>query len=194
MPALKKLVMKNRSYRRFNEEYEIKKELLTEFIDIARHCPSAANLQPIKYIISNEKDMNEKIFSTLAWAGYLKDWQGPIEGERPSAYIIMLADKNINTSYVKYDLGINAQTILLAATEKNLGGCMIAGIRREDLKEQLNVGNDYDVLLVIALGKPKEEIIIEYIDPDANILYYRDPDGKHHVPKRKLDQIIIEKT
>lgn len=83
---IKELVMKTRSCRRFKEE-AISEELLRELVDLARLSASAANLQPLKYIISYKKEMNDIIFPKLKWAGYLKDWDGPEEGERPSAYI-----------------------------------------------------------------------------------------------------------
>ena len=155
----KDLVLKNRSYRRFYEHEKIEIPTLMELIDLARLSASGANRQPLKYIVSASEQNNKFIFPTLAWAGYLKDWDGPSEGERPSAYIIILGDKNISPSF-GCDHGIAAQTILLGATERGFGGCMIASIQRDKLKDVLELENDYEILLVIALGKPKETVVI----------------------------------
>lgn len=187
---LKDLIQKNRSYRRFHQEERIELETLREFVNLARLSASASNLQPLKYILSNDPQKNALIFPTLAWAGFLKDWGGPKEGERPSTYIIILGDKEIKKNF-GCDHGIAAQSILLGATEKGLGGCMLGLIDREVLRKDLNIPNRYRILLVIALGKPKEKVKVEKVGTNGDIKYWRDKEGTHHVPKRSLDEIII---
>jgi len=191
MEILKGLILKNRSYRRFFQEKPSKLEILRELIDLARLSPSASNLQPLKYILSNDPKKNDLIFPHLAWAGYLKDWPGPSEGERPSAYIIILGDTKISKSF-GCDHGIAAQTILLGATEKGLGGCMIASIDEAGLRKALEIPNQYEILLVLALGKPKEKVKVEKVGPSGDIKYWRDKEGIHHVPKRSLQEIILD--
>ena len=186
---LKDLILKNRSYRRFDENISIPEDTLKEFIDLARLSASGANRQPLKYIINNKKDINEKIFPALAWAAYLTDWEGPVKGERPSAYIIILGDKNITNTF-GVDHGIASQSILLGAVEKGFGGCILASINKDELRKNLNINERYDILLVIALGKPKEEVIIEEVK-NNDIKYWRVDKKIHHVPKRSLDEIII---
>ena len=183
------LIRKNRSYRRFDNSYKVPMNLLEELVNYARLSPSAGNVQPLKFIISNEPEMNKKIFPSLVWAGYLKDWDGPIETERPSAYIIILGDSDISKNFC-YDCGIAAQSILLGAVENGLGGCMIGSIKRENLAADLNINPKYDILLAIALGKPVEQVEIEEAKDD--IKYWRDVNGIHHVPKRPLEEIILK--
>ncbi|MDA3938417.1 MAG: nitroreductase family protein [Spirochaetia bacterium] len=189
---LKETVLKNRSYRRFYEEVKIDSETLKGFIELARITPSAANRQPLKYILSNTEEKNAKIFETLAWAGYLKDWDGPEPGERPSAYIIVLGDTDIAKDF-SVDPGIVMQTILLGAVEKGLGGCMFGSIKRSLLAESLAIPERYQVLYVVALGKPNEKVIIEEIS-EGDIKYWRDTNSKHHVPKRSVDEIILSES
>lgn len=188
---IRDLILKNRSYRRFYQEIGVKLETLRELVDLARLSPSARNAQPLKYILSCERERNSLIFPHLAWAGYLKGWPGPSEGERPSAYIIILGDTEIRRSF-GCDHGIAAQSIMLGATEKGLGGCMIASIDREGLRKALEIPPRYEILLVLALGKPKETVVIETVGPSGDIKYWRDSEGVHHVPKRPLDDIIID--
>jgi nitroreductase len=187
---LKDLVLKNRSYRRFYQEVTIELETLRELVDLARLSASAMNLQPLKYVLSCEPEKNALIFSHLGWAGYLKDWPGPAEGERPSAYIIVLGDTEISRSF-GCDHGIAAQSILLGATEKGLGGCMVATVKRQELSQALGIASRYEILLVIALGKPGETVVIDKVEPNGDAKYWRDSQGVHHVPKRALDDIII---
>ena len=184
------LVRKNRSYRRFHQEVSIEHETLKELAGLTRYCASAANLQPLKYILSRAPEKNALIFKHLAWAGYLKEWKGPPEGERPSAYIIVLGDTTIAKSF-GCDHGIASQTILLGATEKGLGGCMMGSVKRKELRQALSIPGHLEILLVIALGKPKERVVIETVGPDGNIKYWRDSQDVHHVPKRSLDEIIV---
>ena len=187
---LKGLIHKTRSYRRFHQETAVELDTLKELVNLARLSASGANLQPLKYILACEPDTNARIFSTLKWAGYLRDWGGPAEGERPTAYIVILGDTEIRKE-TGVDHGIAAQSIMLGATEKGLGGCMIASIDRVALRETLEIPERYKILLVLALGAPKEEVVIEGIGPDGDIKYYRDAQGVHHVPKRALENLIL---
>ncbi len=184
------VVRRSRSYRRFYQETAIGMDTLRELVDLARYSPSGGNLQPLKYILSADPEKNGLIFQHLVWAGYLKDWPGPEEGERPSAYIILLGDTEISKS-VALDHGISAQTIILGATSRGFGGCMIATINKEELRKDLNIPPRYEILLVLALGKPKETVVIDIVGPDGDIKYWRDDKHVHHVPKRPLDEIII---
>lgn len=188
---LKDLIMKNRSYRRFYQEVAIERQTLRELVDLARLSPSGANLQPFKFFLSNDEAKNTVIFSHLSWASYLKDWSGPIEGERPSAYIIILGDTEISQQFFCSHT-IAAHSILLGATEQGLGGCMIAGIKKEGLYQALGISHSYEIMLVLALGKPKEEVVIDKLGPNGDIKYWRENNGVHHVPKRNLDELIIE--
>lgn len=188
---LKDLILKNRSYRRFYEDVPIPIDKLKEFIDMARLSASARNAQSLKYIISNDPETNKKIFSNLAWAGYLKDWPGPAEGERPSAYIIMMNDTSLSLNYFCDD-GIAAQSILLCAVENGFGGCIIGSVLREEVARILNIDEQYNIIQVIALGKPKEKVVIEAMGPNSDIKYWRDENQVHHVPKRALEDIILK--
>lgn len=189
----KELVAKNRTYRRFYQDVEITRETLKEFVDLARITGSGGNRQPLKFCLSSDKELNAKIFSNIAWAAALKEWVGPEEGERPTAYVVIVEDKTIGMVNPRADLGIVAQTILLGATEKGYGGCMFASFKKKEIREILNLAEDkYDPLLVIALGKPKEEVVIEELGSDGNVNYWRDENQVHHVPKRALKDLIIE--
>ncbi len=188
---IKELVLKNRSCRRFFQGQPVKHQALLELVDLARLSASAANLQPLKYILSSSPEKNRKIFPHLAWAGYLKEWHGPAEGEKPAAYIIIIGDTRITKSF-GCDHGIAAQSILLGAAEKGLAGCIIGSVEREKLRRQLRIPAQYQILLVIAVGKPREKIVLEDVGADENIQYWRDSDQAHHVPKRTLKQIIID--
>jgi len=187
---IRDLIKNTRSYRRFHQEVAIELETLRELVDLARLSAAAGNLQPLKYMLSNDPERNGKIFQYLAWAGYLKDWPGPSEGERPAAYIIVLGDTGITKSF-GCDHGIACQNILLGAVEKGLGGCIIGSINREKLRKDLKIPEHLEILLVVALGKPKETVVLETVGADGDIKYWRDSDGIHHVPKRSLEDIIV---
>jgi nitroreductase len=187
---LKDLVVKNRSTRRFKEE-KIDRQTLLDLVDLARLSPSASNRQALKFIISNESAKNATIFELLGWAGALKPWPGPSEGQRPSGYIIILGDTRIAQNF-GCDHGIAAQTILLGAVEKGLNGCMLGSVKKDVLKEKLNIPAHFEVLLAIALGKQGEKIVLEVLPPGApEYKYWRDAESVHHVPKRTLEELII---
>jgi len=187
---IEELIRQNRSCRRFYQDHEIDTKTLKDLVNLARLSASAANLQPLKYILSSNAEKNEGIFSCLAWAAYLKDWPGPKAGERPSAYIIILGDTNISSDF-GCDHGIASQSIFLGARGKGQADCMICAVKRKKLRDILKIEECFKILLVLAIGKPKEEIMIETIGDNNNIKYWRDNDRIHHVPKRKLEDIIL---
>ncbi|MFW6371504.1 MAG: nitroreductase family protein [Bacteroidota bacterium] len=186
---IRELIIKNRSYRRFDESARVALDELKEFIDLARLSASARNMQSLRYVLSTEPGLNEKIFSTLGWAGYLKDWDGPVRGERPAAYIVMMNDDSLTKNYFCDD-GIAAQSILLGAVEKGYGGCIIASVNKKKLAEALQLDENYSIIQVIALGRPAEKVVLEEVEGD-DIKYWRDSNDVHHVPKRALDDLIV---
>jgi nitroreductase len=183
------IIKKTRSYRRFRQNEPVTREQLVSLVDLARLSASAANLQPLKFMLSCDPEQNAAIFPFLTFARYLKDWNGPAEGERPSAYIMILGDKEITEDF-SVNHGIAAQSIVMGATEMGLGGCILGNVQRERLRAQLRLPGRYDILLVIALGVPNEAVVLEEAI-DGNTRYYRDADGAHHVPKRPLSELIL---
>jgi nitroreductase len=188
--TIRELIMKNRSYRRFYQEIPVDRQVLSELVDLARNSPSAANRQPLKYYVSCDPATNALIFEHLAWAGYLVDWPGPAEGERPAAYILIMKDTGISDS-VDCDHGIAAQSILLGAVERGLGGCILGSVRRAPLSQALGLPETLQILLALALGCPKETVVIEPLGKEGDFRYWRDAEGIHHVPKRSLAEILL---
>ena len=186
---LKNLITNSRSYRRFHQSVKISQEQLRQWVDLARNSASARNGQSMKYILSTDESLNAQIFELLSWAGYLSTWKGPEEGERPSSYIVLLNDTLITGNYFCDD-GIAMQSILLGATEAGFGGCIIHSVSRNKLRELLNLSEQYEILYVVALGKPKETVVLDELEGD-NIKYWRDENQVHHVPKRALNEIIL---
>ena len=187
---LEDLIKSNRSCRRFQQQEAIPVATLRWLVSLARLSGSAANLQPLKYILSNDPQKNDLIFSCLAWAAYLQDWAGPPEGERPSAYVVIVGDLEIAKTF-HIDLGIAAQSILLGAREQGLAGCMVGSIKKELLRELLHLPERFEILLVLALGKPKETVVLEEMKSGGSVKYWRDDLGIHHVPKRSLNELIL---
>jgi nitroreductase len=187
---LKDIIFRTRSYRRFNESFRIDYKMLEQLVGLARLSASGANRQPLKFLIYNSIEDCERVFPSVIWAAYLKDWNGPEPGERPSGYIIILGDKSISEVF-GVDHGIAAQSIMLGATEAGLGGCMIASIKREQLRNELKIPDRFEILLILALGKPVEKVIIDEIK-NGDVKYWRDARENHHVPKRPLNELIIK--
>jgi nitroreductase len=184
------LIKANRSCRRFDEKHPISATNLLELVDLARLSASAANLQPLRYILSCDPVTNAKIFECLTWAYYLKEWPGPQPGERPGAYIVILHDTRVSRT-LDCDHGIAAQSILLGAREMGLAGCMLAAVKRPRLRRLLEIPAPLKIKLVLAVGKPKETIVIDSANNENDIRYWRDENQVHHVPKRRLKDIVL---
>jgi nitroreductase len=192
--SLYELILKRRSIRRF-EQKKIPLETLKKLVNAARLAPSGSNLQPWEFMIINEDSLLEKVFPTLAWAGYIAPEGNPSLGERPVAYVILLVNKNIRREGYEHDLGAAAQNIMLTALEEGIGSCWLGSIKRDQLRKILNVPEGYLIDTVIALGYPQESPLAEDISPDKSqakesIRYYKDKDNLLHVPKRRLEDIL----
>jgi len=185
------LIRKNRSFRRFVPGEEPSAKILHDLVGLARLCPSGANLQPLKFVLSADPERNASVFPHLRWAGYLAGWSGPAEGERPTAYIVVLGDTEVSKTFGS-DHGIAAHTMLLGASERGFGGCIIGSVDREGLRSALSIPERYEILLVLALGVPAEAVVLEELGEDGSIRYWRDAKGVHHVPKRALHELILE--
>jgi nitroreductase len=188
--SVRNLVKKSRSYRRFDEQRSIEREIIVDLVDIARFCPSARNRQPLRYVVSTDPEKTARIRDCLMFALDLPDWGGPVKGERPVAYItIVTVDKC--TPYTGHDVGIAAQTMLLAAAERGFNGCMFGSIKKKELKSVLSLPEHFEIQLVLAFGYPAEQVVLEEVGNDGKTNYWRDPEGVHHVPKRALSEVLI---
>lgn len=186
---LKDLLIKNRSYRRFYQNVRIPEGELRELVGLTCYCASGRNAQALRYRVVTEEAVCERVFHTLAWAGYLQDWPGPEEGERPSAYLVQLLDTSIVGNCLCDD-GIQAQTIMLGAVEKGYGGCIIKAFKNDALRAVLQLPDNLKIMYVLAIGKPKETVVLESMK-DGDIRYWREADGSHHVPKRPLSELLV---
>jgi nitroreductase len=185
------LVRRCRTCRRYHAGRPVAHATLRELVDTARLTASAANRQPLRYVLSSSSERNALIFPHLRWAGYLADWDGPQPTERPAAYIIILGDGEV-AQQVRWDDAIAAYTIMLGAAEHGLGSCIFASIARDELRAALAIPDRYAILLAVSLGEPLEKVVLDDMPPDGDIRYWRDAAQVHHVPKRRLDDVIVD--
>ena len=191
---LKDLLLKNRSYRGYDETREVTMEELKDLVACARLTPSSVNMQALKYYLACTREETDKIQPLTAWARALKK-EVPYKHHCPRAFVIICQDTHISNALEAYqrDVGIVAQTMLLRAVEMGLGGCMIGSFQKDALHEALHMEEHIRPLLVVALGKPDETIVIEDVNEQGDPTYYRDAQDVHHVPKRTLEELILSK-
>ena len=176
---IENLIKNNRSYRIFDESYKISIDMLKEMLNVARFTSSGRNMQTIRFLPITKASQLNIIYENIKWAGYLKDWNGPVEGQRPTAFILFLSDEKIKKSPT-FDI------------EEGLGGCMIGAFNRKNISQDLNLPQNYNIELILALGKPNQNVVIEDIKEGDDIKYWKDEDNTHHVPKIVLDDLIVE--
>ena len=194
LTPFEKLVRQNRSYRGYDESRKVTREELLRMVDCARLSASSVNMQPLKYYLACDEETVGRIQPLTGWAKNLPQLKLPHEGMYPTAFIVICQDRDIFDSLARFqkDVGIAAQTILLAAVEMGLGGCMIGNFEAGQIKSALQLPDHLAPLLVVAIGKPAEEVVIKEIGPDEPTPYYRDANDVHYVPKRRLEDVIIK--
>lgn len=183
------ILKRARSYRRFDPSVPVTRQMLEAWVAACRYCPSGRNVQALKYALVTDREVCRKLFPLLAWAGYLKDWNGPEENERPTAYLVQLLDTEIAANCLCDD-GIQLQTLLLSATEAGYGGCIIKAFKNAELRQLLQLPDHLQINYVLALGKPVEKVVVEEMK-NNDVRYWRTPDGVHHVPKRPASELIF---
>ncbi len=184
---VKEVIKKRRSIRKFKQD-PVPFEVLENLVDLARIAPSSANLQPLQYIVVDDPQVASQVFDCLKWAGYLAPGGTPKEGEKPVAYIVILADEQMATSGHERDVGAAAENIMLAALEEGIGSCWMGAIDRQQLRKILKVPEHLKIDTLIALGYSAETPVLE--ETEDSIKYWKDDSGTLHVPKRKLKDII----
>lgn len=179
-------ITRRRTIRKY-KQHKIPKDILKNLINAARLAPSAMNKQPLEYVVIDNKELVESVFEQVSWAGYIAPRGTPQEGEKPTAFLLILIKKELKTAYTNHDIGAAAQNIMLQAEEYDIGTCWIGSLNRENVREILNIPNEYEVDTIIAVGYKDEES--EYYDSDETVKYDK-INGKYRVPKRKLETII----
>ncbi len=186
---------KNRSYRNFDQSHAVSEEQLKKLVEITRFCPSSVNMQPFKYYLSCDPDTNALIQPLTKWARALQPMEIPKPGHYPAAFIVICYDTTVGPGRERFstDIGIVAQTIMLGAAEMDLGGCMIGNFSPAKVSEALSLPDALKPVLILALGKPQETIVLLDAGVGADLKYFRDEQGVHYVPKRTLSEILINK-
>lgn len=180
-------IMERRSIRCFQQK-RMPMDILRKLVNAGRVAPSSGNLQPIEYLIVNDKKSLPKIFATLRWAGYIAPRGDPPAGKRPTAYIVVLVNKKIVSSGYRRDVGATVENILLAALENGIGTCWIGTVDKEALRKILNIPQHIIIDSVIALGYPDEKPVMEELTD--SVKYWKDENNVLHVPKRRLKDIM----
>ena len=187
------LARRSRSWRGYDESRTVSREELLAFVDCARFAPSSVNAQPLKYRLVYEREELDRLQPLTGWARALPEKKLPYPGHRPTAFIVICQETAWAADLGRYlrDVGAVAQTILLAATEAGLGGIMIGNFQPERVAEALKLPETVVPMLIVAIGRPDETIVLEEAEPGADLRYYRDENDVHHVPKRRLEDIVI---
>lgn len=188
------LVKRNRSYRSYDESRPVSRAQLEELVELIRYAPSSVNMQPLKYVLAAGDDTVSRIQPLTGWAKRLKGITLPPEGHCPTGFVVICMDLEVSSNADRFmkDVGIVAQTMLLGAVEMGLGGCMIGSFGSPAaLADLLSLEARYLPVLVVALGTPDEEILMEDLPLGGDICYYRDEQNRHHVPKRTAAELIL---
>jgi len=185
--SLYELIIARRTIRQFKPEL-IPREILEKLVNAARLAPSAANLQPLEFSVVDEEELKKQIFPWLKWAAYIAPEGNPKPGHEPVAYIVTLINTQIKEKGYEYDSGAAIENMILAAWELGIGSCWLLSVERDKIQKILEIPTSHKIDSVLALGYPDERPLVE--EMEDSVKYWKDRDGRLHVPKRKLQDII----
>jgi len=181
------LIVSRRSIRQFRQK-RVSRDILERLVDTARLAPSAANRQPLEFVVIDEQKTVKQIFPCLKWAAYIAPEGNPKLGHEPAAYIVILANTEVSEKGYEWDVGAAVENMILTALEDGIGSCWLVSVDRDKVREILNIPVKYKIDSVLALGYPAETPVIE--DMNGSVKYWKDNKAKLHVPKRKLEDVI----
>lgn len=180
-------IKSRRTIRQFKPE-AVPHDLLQKFVNAARLAPSAANLQPLEYIVVTDEKVRKQIFPCLKWAGYISPAGDPKPGQEPVAYIVVVVNTSIREKGYERDVGAAMENMILTAWEDGVCSCWIVSVDRKKVGDILNITESYRLDSVLALGYPAEKSVME--DMKDSVEYWKDENDCLHVPKRKLEDLI----
>jgi nitroreductase len=181
------LAVERRTIRRFKPD-PVPRELLERMVNAARLAPSAANVQPLEFVVVEDTARKAEVFPALKWAAYIAPAGDPGPGEEPVAYVVVLVNSKLREKMFEYDVGAAMENMILVALAEGVGACWLLSIDRDKLRAALGVPAEYRIDSVLALGYPAEEPAAEVMGESCR--YWKDAAGRLHVPKRALSTVV----
>jgi FMN reductase [NAD(P)H] len=184
------LIRTNRTYRRFKQT-AVSDEIIAEVLEAARNAASAANRQPLSYVVVKSQKKVEEVFALTKWAGYLPPEQGqPKKGEEPVLFIGVVENTDINKN-CDTDAGLAIANMRIAAWAHGVGSCIIGACNKPELSRMFGLTQNQVLHTVIAFGYPSHASSIEDMKND-DVKYYLDGNRNYVVPKRRIDDVVTE--
>ncbi|MCX6563666.1 MAG: nitroreductase family protein [Candidatus Aminicenantes bacterium] len=185
--SLYDLIVSRRSIRQFGSK-PVGRDILTKIVNAGRLAPSAANLQPLEFVVIDEEALKKEIFACLKWASAIAPRGNPRPGHEPQAYVAVLVNSRIRDKMYEYDVGAAIENMSLAALEEGIAGCWLISIDKPKTIELLNIPDSHKLDSILALGYPGQVSKAEdFVDSTK---YWQDEDFTFHVPKRKLENVL----
>ncbi len=181
------IVVERRTIRQFTPE-PVTREVLLRLANAGRLAPSAANMQPLEFLAVDDRELCSEIQSCLKWAAYIAPEGDPKPGQEPTAFIVTLVNTRVREKMFEYDVGAAMENMILTALAEGIGSCWLLSIDRDKIKDLLGIPDGYRVDSVLALGYPAEEPGV--VDLKDSQKYWKDGEGRLHVPKRRLGSIL----
>lgn len=187
MTDIQRLITSRRTVRQFKPE-PVPRAVLERVVDAGRLAPSAANLQPLEFVLVDDPDLAAKVFPCLKWAAYIVPAGNPRPGREPRAYVVVLVNTEVREKMFEYDVGAAQENMILAAAGEGVASCWLLSVDRDALRDLLGVPDAYKIDSVLALGYPDEAPVAEELTD--SVRYWKEADGSFHVPKRKLRDVL----
>ena len=181
------LILSRRTIRQFKSD-PVSRDLLDRIVNAGRLAPSAANRQPLEFIVVDDEEMTAAIFPHLKWAAYIAPEGNPRAGSEPTAYVLTLVNASIRKSGFEWDAGAAIENMILTALAEGVGSCWILSVDKEAVKGIVGLPEGLEIDSVLALGYPDEDPVVE--DFTDSVKYWKDEEGRLHVPKRRLESVV----
>ena len=187
-PSLDTLLRRNRSHRAYDTSYTVAMRQLETIVSVNTKLPSGRNAQTLRFRLLDAAGGGDTFCRLLHLGGYLPELHLPAPGTEPQAFIIVCSTEP-ESPVVDIDLGISLQSMALKAVEIGLNALIVRAFNRQEVKVAL--GLQFEPLAVLAVGKGTETIVLDEVPAGSDLRYYRSANGTHHVPKLRLEDLIL---
>ena len=146
--SLLDLILSRRSIRRY-EKKDISEEVLQQILETGRQAPSAANRQPIHFVIVKDHDILKNLCDNLI-TRFVK--------HAPVAIVGCANTKSFLTGkWAVVDTTIAMQNMVIAAWALGIGSCWIGACSEKKVKELLKIPDKWKFVALVTLGYPAEQ-------------------------------------
>lgn len=157
---VREAIYRRRAVRDY-QQAPVPEQKIRELIDAAIHAPTGRNLQPWAFVVIQDRELLERLSRRVR---LMMNAEAHADDPEFNVFynantLVLLCAKSVGY-HPDWDCCLAAENLMIIATSMGLGTCPIGSARTVfelgDVKELLSIPDDYDPVLPVIVGYPKD--------------------------------------